>query len=261
MSRIISSTPQLLALNILAVMLFLCLSFIKAHADPADIHYALPDQLAVVGSLDEHDKFENPFNYVLEELFKRAKLKWKIHEYPASRVFHELKQGNANFSVLVNSNRLDECCLVGKTPMVSSELRVYHKNHVAPISSVDDLKGKEVITIRGYSYGPFKEFVRDPNNRIKHLPTGTHTSAFSMLNKGRANYLLDYSHPSAAVLKKYPIKEIQFEILDTIDFFLVLHRSYPKAKQTMKKLEAIMNEIDVENILSLPSDAQQTKSY
>ncbi len=234
--------------------LFIWIVSSGAYAAETDIHYAYPDQMVIVSRTDEEGKFDQPINRIVEELFKQASLNWKSHEYPAARMFQNLDEGTSNFSILVNSPRLDACCLVGKIPVASSELRVYHKNNVARVSSINSLQDENVITLRGYSYGPFKEVIADPDINIKAHPAGTHASAFAMLNEGRANYLLDYNHPSTVVLQNHPIQDIQYETLGKVDLYLVLHRSYPNAQQVLDEFEAIIQGMDIEGMLSLPID-------
>ncbi len=222
---------------------------------PTNIYYAYPDQMVIVSRIDENGKFDNPLNKLLDQLFKRAGVNWESKEFPATRMFQTLDKGTANFSILVNSPELSECCLISTTPILSTELRVYHKKGLKALTNIQALRDKNIITLRGYSYGPFKTFIDDPKNRIKVLPTGTHTSAFEMLREERANYLLDYNYPSVVVLKNNPITDIQFEPLTKIDLHLVLHKSYPNAKRFMEQLESIIEDLDVEGILSLPSRA------
>lgn len=107
--------------------LLISLSSTLAYPSSTDIHYVYPDELILVSKVEKNGVFDNPLNCVLEDLFSKAKLNWSGYEYPAARMFQTLDDGIANFAVLPNSSILDECCIVGKMPIVSTELRVYHK--------------------------------------------------------------------------------------------------------------------------------------
>lgn len=224
------------------------------NVSAATIHYGISDQSVLTTKTNAKGLMENPLLSVAEELFKRAKLDWESQQYPAARMFQKLSEGEANFSILVNSPTLASCCLVGNIPVITTELRVYRNKGTEPVLLTKGLAGKQVITLRGYSYGPLKSFIANPNNHVSAYPTATHTSAFAMLTKQRADYVLDYKQPSIEVLGKHPIKDIQFETLKEVSLYLVLHRNYPNAQDVLLKLERIIKEMDIDAILDLPSD-------
>ncbi len=225
-----------------------------ASTAPTTIHYAFPDQVVLTTKTNAQGMVDNPLIRVAAELFKRAKLDWKSEQFPTARMFQKLSEGEANFSILANSPTLDPCCLVGNIPVITTELRVYHKKGTEPVLQTKDLAGKQVITLRGYSYGPLKTFITNPSNQVSVYPTATHISAFAMLTKERADYVLNYKQPSIEVLGKYPIKDIQFATLKEISLYLVLHKSYPNAQKTLLELESIIKKMDINAILNLDSD-------
>lgn len=224
------------------------------NANPPAIRYIHPDQFVLSSLKNENGKNNNPLLRVVKELTKSAELDLENLSYPAARMFHLLDNGVFNFSILVHSPSLDKCCLIGRSPVVTTELRVYHKKEMPKITSLEALAGKRVIAIRGYSYGQLKPFLNDPNNNIAVSRTITHTSAFAMLEQGRADYVLDYKQPSIEALQLRPIEDIQFETLHEISLHLVLHKSYPNAPQVLAKFERIIETMDMNRILDLPSD-------
>lgn len=240
------------------VFLSLALSAIFGHSAnvyaATTIHYAVSDQAVLTTKTNAQGLAANPLLSVAEELFKRAKLDWESEQYPAARMFQQLSEGESNFSILVNSPILASCCLVGNIPVITTELRVYRKKETEPVLLTKGLAGKQVITLRGYSYGPLKSFIANPNNHVSVYPTATHTSAFAMLTRQRADYVLNYKQPSIEVLGKHPIKDIQFETLQEISLYLVLNKNYPNAQDVLLKLERILKEMDIDAILNLPSD-------
>ena len=99
--------------------------------------------------------------------------------------------------------------------------------------------GKEVITIRGYSYASLMSFIKDPANRMVNHAAKSHDAAFTMLGLGRADYVLDYEGPASETLADLPFWEIKHQTLDHLEVYLVLARSYPDADATLEKLESI----------------------
>lgn len=73
-------------------------------------------------------------------------------------------------------------------------------------------------------------FLSDPGNRIQNSPAKTHEAAFEMLDAGRGDYLLDYSEAAVAEgLKKHPIENVRGDVLDVVQMYLVISKSYPDA--------------------------------
>ncbi len=218
------------------------------------MQYAYPDQVVLTTKTKPNGKVDNPLVKVAEALFDKANIPLKANQYPAARMFKKLQSGEADFSILVNSPLLDQCCLVSPDPVTTTELRVYFKHTADPIYSEDGLIGKEIITLRGYSYGPLKNFIQNPSNKIKLNPTSTHESAFSMLNADRASYLVNYKQPAIETLEKNPIDGVRYSILRQIDLYLVLNKQYPNAERVMSELTQHMKTMNVAQILNLPDD-------
>lgn len=227
-----------------------------ALSSPADaqtalpeIEYAYPDQSVWTTRLNDRGQPDNPLLRVAAALFAKAGIAWHGKDYPAARMFNHLQDGTAQFSILVKAPALQGCCLSSRVPVTSSELRVYRAAGKPPIRSKEDLAGKRVITIRGYSYGGLLAFIDEPANKIANHAAVRHDIAFSMLEAGRGDYLLDYAGPAAEVLAAQPIPGVQSDLLSRQDVFLVLSRSYPDAPAVLARLEAILATLDVEAIM------------
>lgn len=237
----------LVALGLLAVQ--------PAWAEaPPPIHYAYPDQSVWTTRLDAQGLPANPLLKAAEAIFTRAGIPWQAHPYPATRMFETLRNGTANFSMLVKSPALEQCCVVGRKPVASTELRVYHSPAKPPIRTRDDLRGKSVILIRGYSYGGLLPQLSAPDSGVTVHSAVSHQVAFTMLEHGRADYMLDYSGPAREILASRPGLTLSHETLDRLDVYLVLWRGYPDAEATLARLEAIADELDVDRMMGQPKD-------
>ena len=228
-------------------------------SEPRSIRYIYPDQVVFTAERDADGRVKNPLVKVAMALFEHAGYDLRVLQYPAARMFKHLEEGDADFAFLVKAPGFDECCLFSKKPFTSTELRVYHKQSKRPIKTEQDLIGQSLITLRGYSYGPLKPFLNHAENRLTLSPTATHESAFAMLERGRADYVLNYKHPSIEVLLKQPIEDVVFSPLREIKLYMVLNKRYPNAKQVMAELERAMSELDVDAIMDLPKDSAQIK--
>lgn len=209
------------------------------------IEYAYPDQSIWTIQSDGEGGVANPLLHFVEALFSARQFAWSAKAYPANRMFERLQEGKSNFSILVKAARLGTSCIFSEKPVTYSELRIYRNAGASSISQMEDLKGKKVITIRGYSYGKVGNYLKEKSHGIVTFAAPRHESAFEMLRHGRADYLLDYSGPSEEVLSDQPIPGVSHDVLTRLDVFLVLSKNYPDAQNTMNTLEHIAASIDV----------------
>jgi polar amino acid transport system substrate-binding protein len=231
-------------MTLISLLIFPALSW--ADNSTPEIEYAYPNQSVWTIRTDEKGILKNPLLEFAATLFSQADMKWHSAPYPVKRLFSNLKNGISNFAILVRATSLKECCIFSKAPVTSTELRVYRLNDTAPIQSMDDLKGKRVITILGYSYGTLGRFIRDEAHQIKLFNAPNHHSAFAMLSHKRAEYLLNYTGPSMDVLSDNPIDGVQDHILSQLDVYLVLNKNYPDAQRVMDRLETIARDIPLD---------------
>lgn len=238
--------------GLLALTLSSCFAGLPAQpttTSVAEIEYAYPSQSVWSARRDAHDEPDNPLLRLAAVLFKQAGVPWHGVAYPGARMFENLRNGKSEFAMLVKSAALQTCCLVSKKPVASTELRIYSKADLPAVKSRDDLIGKRVITILGYGYGGLLPFIEDKRNGISNQVAETHEAAFAMLQRGRADYVLDYTGPSTEVLAVQPIRDVKFDVLDNLDIYMVLSRKRADAPQLMARLETIAESLNKAEIL------------
>lgn len=215
----------------------------------SEIEYGYPDQSIFVATVNVRGQPDSPMTRVADALLTRAGLSWYAVPYPAPRLFKNLQDGITNFSILVRAPQLETCCLFSKAPVYSTELNVYFIGDTPPVKSREELAGKRIITIRGYTYGGLMQFVADPANRIENEAAPTHKAGFEMLAARRGDYLVDYDSAAREILAESPVRHLQHRTLDRLDIHLVLSRSYPDAEATMARLESIARTLKIDDIL------------
>jgi len=220
-----------------------------AQTAPREIEYAYPDQSVWTTKANAQGELENPLLRLAAVLFTKADIPWHGRRYPASRMYRYLSDGTADFSMLVKAPVLNECCLISKNQVASTELRVYRRSGMPLIHGREDLVGRRVITIRGYSYESLLGYLADPANSVINNTALRHDAAFAMLEAGRGDYLVDYSGPAQEVLAAHPIAGIQYDVLSRLDVHMVLAKSYPDAAKVMANLEAIADSLNKDEIL------------
>jgi hypothetical protein len=229
------------------------IAFILAFAAPsraAELEYAYPDQSVWTTRVSADGTPDNPLLRIAKTLFTEAGIAWHGVPYPATRMFENLKTGQSQFSMLVKAPALARCCLFGQIPVASTELRVYRHQLTPPIGSAAELAGKRVTLIQGYSYAGIRKALSDPasNTRIDNAPS--HRSAFALLERGRTDYVLDYTGPSKEILTAHPIADVRHDTLSRLEVFLVLHKSYPDAEAVMARLDKIVARLDTKKLMA-----------
>lgn len=214
-----------------------------------EIEYAAPDQSVWTTRTNAEGEPDNPLTPVAAALFAKAGIPWHGRAYPAARMFKYLHDGTAQFSILVKSPALAECCLLSQKPLAFAEIRAYHLAGTAPIKGPQDLLDKNVIVIHGYSYGGLLNSQGKEGNRVGNNLALTHPAAFRMLAQGRADYVIDYAGPAAEVLAATPLPGLQSELLSRQEVYLVLSKRYPEAGKIMDQLENIADTLDVDQLM------------
>lgn len=221
-----------------ALLLLLLLAGGASAGEPPVLEYAYPDQSVLSAGGNDRGEAENPLTPLAEAIFRKAGVAWRSRPLPAARLFESLRDGGVDVSMLVKGPTLESCCLVGSRTVAATELRVYRRKGMPPVTRREDLAGKEIITLRGYTYGSLVGFIRDPVNRIGNNATQGHDSAFTMLELGRADYLLDYSGPAEEVLARRSGERPAFDVLERLDIRLVVRRTLPDAEAVLARLDA-----------------------
>lgn len=214
------------------------------------IEYGYPDQSVWTTQRDTGGQLQNPLLKLADVLFARVGIDWTSRAYPAKRLFRHLEEGVIPFTMLVRAPSLQECCLFSRRPVATTELRVYRALDTAPVNSREDLVGQRVITIRGYSYGKLGRFIRDPRNRVEIQEAQSHAAAFQLFERGRGDYVVDYSGPATEILSVQPIDGLTSNLYNKLDVYLVLNKSYPDAVNLMVQLEKVVDSLDVPAILA-----------
>lgn len=227
------------ALNIYGAIL--CIAA-ESRVDAPTVVYVLPDTLVVTEIDDQGTEFR-PEVKLAENIFNYINMDLEVQAVPVPRMYRYLKNGTANFSILIDTPKARACCYLSDDPVYRLELGIYQKPDVKPVNNIEDMKGKHFITIRGYSYGALGPFIRDKKNGVVTFPAPTHENAFDMLEAGRADYLLTYRGPATRVLEAKEKHNIKYSILKSLDLFLVLRKDYPQAKKLIQQLEAIIQQL------------------
>lgn len=221
----------------------------EAARAPQDVEYGYPEQSIFLASKDAQGRVDSPMLHLATALLERAGVRWRAAPYPAARLFRNLQDGTTNFSILVRSPAVESCCVVSKAPVFRTVLGIFYLGEHPPVKRKEDLAGRSVITVAGYSYAGLLAYLNDPANRIRNEAAPSHKAAFEMLAARRADYLIDYASAAGDLLASFPIDGLRMDPLDRVEIFLVLSRAYPDAEAFLGRLESIAATLKMDEVL------------
>ncbi|QSP96447.1 transporter substrate-binding domain-containing protein [Marinobacter salinisoli] len=119
---------------------------------------------------------------------------------PTSRIYLYLKKGKLDvWPGLTNIPSLQGQILESWASPFSDMLSAWQLKTSAPLTHFNELKGKTVIVIAGYTYSGLIEWLKSSDGiRVTEAPN--HRAAIEMLKLNRGDYLLDYSAPVRDIL-------------------------------------------------------------
>ncbi|MFL0800514.1 MAG: transporter substrate-binding domain-containing protein [Agarilytica sp.] len=181
-----------------------------------------------------------PILHLAKTLAAEAGIPMRVVRTPVTRMLRNLKNGTANFSVIVKTPSIDDCCISSQLPAHRIQLGVFRRPETAKLTSIEELNNKKLIVLHGYRYSDLGAYLEDEKNNIEKVVAPSHRSAFSLLAAKRADYLLDYDGPAVRSEGESLQVITQFDVLRELDLHIVLNRSYPNAEEVMKTFEKIV---------------------
>jgi polar amino acid transport system substrate-binding protein len=121
---------------------------------------------------------------------------------PVSRVYLYLTNGAIDvWPGVTEVPSLEDEVLESWVSPFPVQLSAWYREGMPPLEHFDQLQGKRVIVINGYTYGGLKGWL-ERNGGIRITEAPNHRSAVDMLKRSRGDYLLDYRAPVQEILKE-----------------------------------------------------------
>jgi len=139
--------------------------------------------------------------------------------------------------------------LVGDSEVLKITLRSYCIRTLPPIKVKEDMNGKSIIIMRGYSYGGWIKHIKDPANNVKYLESDSHDSAFRMLKAGRADYLFDYKSPATKALENLQVPGLEYNDLSTFSAYFVVSAKARNAAKLLHEIESSYKQLIADGAL------------
>lgn len=163
---------------------------------------------------------------------------------PARRAFQGLAAGDFDlFMGIKTAADLQGTTLASTTVIEKLELRAYGIGEQPAIKAKEDLAGKSVVVLTGYSYGGWRPYFENAANAVQLVEARTADQALSLLKAGRGGLLLQYTQPMDKALAGKPLPELKSNVISSIDLHFVVSRKAPEAAAVLARLEGSFNKL------------------
>jgi polar amino acid transport system substrate-binding protein len=181
---------------------------------------------------------------IMEATLQHAEINYRIDIYPAKRLYRNLGNGKTDlFLGIKGSPEYNENVLYSEMAISQIKMRVYAIGNTPLPLVKEDINGYKIITMRGYGYGGLVSYFSDPVNNIEVTSTSKHRSSFLMLKDHRADYVINYKHPSETTLANLEIPGLKYTNLYDAKVYFIVSKALPYAEEVMKKLETAYLEL------------------
>ena len=188
---------------------------------------------------DDQGRPQGPALRLTQRLLQQAGYQAHIRAYPSARLYSELQDGGVHiWPGAPGKPELAEHTLESRTQLGEAVLNLYFRRDTLLPRIPDDLYGRGLILISGYSYWPsVNRLIDDPALDIRQHRTGSHVSALEMLQRGRGDFLLDYQDPVEQARVELGVPELPFVQLHRLPLKLIISRHAPGAEALRDALD------------------------
>ncbi|MEJ2158242.1 MAG: transporter substrate-binding domain-containing protein [Desulfobacteraceae bacterium] len=167
----------------------------------------------------------------------------KMESLPVKRMANSLIKGEIDlWAGLKTIEGFEGNTFAGDSILLQICLNAYSLGEVPSISKKEDLNQKMIIGLRGFSYGGWVAYLKDPANEIDFVEVGSHESALKVLernnNTGTKCFLLDYEQPVNKALQTYPVAKLKKNPINCLDAYFVVSKKTPNAETVLHRLES-----------------------
>lgn len=177
-----------------------------------------------------------------------AGYKLELESLPVKRMASSLIKGDIDlWSGLKTLEGFEEHTYSGDSRLLQICLNAYTLGEDPAISEKKDLNGKMIIGLRGFSYGGWVTYLKDPANEIDFIEVDSHESGLKVLKRnnkaGNKCYLLDYEQPLNKALQTLSVDNLKNSPINCLDAYFVVSKKTPNAKTVINQLETTYQDL------------------
>ncbi len=184
-----------------------------------------------------------PAGYLVDimlQVLDTAGYPYTVRPYPPNRMIRNMGLGTVDLWIgAITIPELNPHVLHSKHPVTDIHFHAYYTQDIGPITKPEDLQGKRVIIMRGYSYSGWTKYIVDPKNKIWHYQSDNHAHALLALSKGRGDVLLDYRRPVANAMQNSNFTNIRSNKVLSQPLYFLVSKKTPNAQAIVDHLDAV----------------------
>lgn len=194
---------------------------------------------------DNRGRPQGAILHLTKRLLEHAGYRAELRSYPSARLYNRLRDGSVHiWPGAPGKPELAEHTLETRSQLGQIVLNLYFRRDTLLPRIPEDLQGRGVITISGYSYWPqTNALLQDPLLAIKQHRTTTHSAALEMLQRRRADFLLDYQLPVEQSRRRLGMRELPYVQLQRVPLKLIVSRHAPDAEALRDALDRAYQEL------------------
>lgn len=196
---------------------------------------------------------------IMERTLQHAGLDYRLDIYPTKRLYRNLGSGETHvFFGIKGSPEYHDNVLYSDTEISQIQMRIYAIGDTPLPKTKEDINGRKIITMRGYGYGGLVSYFADKKNNIEVTSTTKHRSSFLMLKNKRADYVINYKHPSETALADLNIKGLKYTNFYDAKVYIIVSKATPNAQQVLNTLEKSYLDLVAKNELEYIENDDET---
>ncbi len=137
--------------------------------------------------------------------------------------------------------------LVSKQVVDHIRLQVFSTEPRAPLQGKASLKGKKVVILRGYSYGGWTDYIKNPVNDVNYLLANNRQQALRILTGRGMDYLLDYELTLKQALARIGGPQLYANDIFHLNVHIMVSKSVSNAAALLEEFEAAFRKLGSDN--------------
>ena len=214
------------------------------HANPPVVtvgYYDFPPSI----STTEDGRAVGPLADLLTRMVLRAGYTPEFRNLPIARLYNDLREGRVDlWAGAPRQPAVEGHVLESDRLLAEVRLNLYYRPGMPEPRVPDELAGKVLIMLSGYSYWPrTRELLLGPASGVTQLRTHHRASALELLRRKRGDYLLDYQLPLEQTLKDEGLPPLPYVIMESLPIHLIVSRKSRYAPRLLHRLDDVFDEM------------------
>ena len=234
--RALLLTPFFIMMLFFSEPVFSSTQKLDTKSQPFTLQWAFV-HLPPIAYLDKDGQAQGELADLMNTISKLSGVPYEAYEFPNIRAISNLNRHQLNFSIGVKTlvNQVDDFIL-SRMPVAKMQLQILWDNSAAYLNTIDDLSGKRVVLLNGYTYNGVRDKVESLAQSI--IDVETHSRALAALKLGRGDYALVYKTASEYSMSAMAESGYKSLVIAEVDLYFILDANVPNAHEIMKRLES-----------------------